>query len=86
MLATVSSGLSCWIIQTGSYFDLLVGIIITLTFLRCMSDYDAIQLAANQSTDSVLDASMVLGIDTHAPLVLSSSFSFILTLYITFLT
>ena len=85
-LATVSSDLRCWII--GSYFwRMLVDITISLTFLHCMSNHDAIQLAANRSVDSVHDASTLLGsqtIDTHAPLILYSSLSLILTLYFTF--
>ena len=62
-------------------------ITITLTFLHSMSNHDAIQLAANRSSESVHDASTFLGsqnIDTHAPLILYSSLSFILFLSLLF--
>lgn len=79
----MSSVLRCWII--GSYiFDVLVDITITLTFLHSMSDHDAIQFVANRSTDSVHEASTLLGsqnIDTQAPLFLYSSLSLILSLF-----
>ncbi|KAF5325049.1 hypothetical protein D9619_009601 [Psilocybe cf. subviscida] len=53
-------------------------ITITLTFLRSMSNHDAIQLnaAIGKSTDNLLSAPTLLGsqmIDPHAPLVLHSS-------------
>ncbi|KAF8809594.1 hypothetical protein BYT27DRAFT_7162598 [Phlegmacium glaucopus] len=53
-------------------------ITITLTFLRSMAHYDAVQLSANQSIDNPHDddADTLLGsqsIDTHAPLILYSN-------------
>ena len=51
-----------------------------------MSDHEAIQLVANRSTDSVDEAaSTLLGsqkIDTHAPLILYSSLSPFLCLFL----
>ena len=59
-------------------FQLLIDITITLTFLHSLSNRDAIQLEANQSTDfheaSTLSSSQK--IDTRSPLVLYSSLFF----------
>ena len=55
--------------------DVLVDITIALTFLHSMSDHDAIQLAANSSSEAN-EVSTLLGsqkIDTQSPLVLHSS-------------
>ena len=69
----------------GLIFDMLVDITITLTFLHSMSDHEAIKFVANRSTDTVHEApSTLLGsqnIDTHAPLILYSSLSLILSLF-----
>ena len=66
----------------------VVDITTTLTFLHSMSDHEAIQLVANRSTDSVDEAaSTLLGsqkIDTHAPLILYSSLSLFVSLFISF--
>jgi len=51
-------------------------ITISLTFLHSMSDLEAIQFVANRSTDSVHEASTLLGsqnIDTQSPLILYSN-------------
>ena len=76
-LATVSFVLKCWIIGSW-YFNLLIDITITLTFLHSLSNRDAIQLEANQTTDfheaSTLSSSQK--IDTRSPLVLYSSLFF----------
>jgi hypothetical protein len=65
-------------------FDVFdVDITIILTFLHSMSDQDAIRFVANQSTDSVHEAASTLlgsqNIDTHAPLILYSSLSLVLS-------
>ena len=62
---------------------MLVDITITLTFLHSMSEHDAIQLAANRSSENA-EVSTLLGsqkIDTQSPLVLHSSLFLILSLY-----
>ena len=77
MLATVSL---IWGTRSFFFWRACSDITITLTFLHSISNHDATQLAANRSSESVHHASTFLGsqnIDTHAPLILYSSLSFI---------